>query len=35
VDTPDDNPTTFGQVTAEGGTYASDRQLQFGLRYAF
>jgi hypothetical protein len=37
LDTPDDNPTsgTFGQVTTKGGTYASDRQLQFSLRYAF
>jgi hypothetical protein len=32
-----DNPTsgTFGQVTSKGQTYASDRQLQFSLRYAF
>jgi len=31
------NPTsgTFGQVTSKGQTYASDRQLQFSLRYAF
>jgi hypothetical protein len=31
------NPTsgTFGQVTTKGQTYASDRQLQFSLRYAF
>ena len=37
LDTPDDTPTsgTFGQVTTKGGTYASDRQLQFSLRYAF
>jgi hypothetical protein len=37
LDTPDDNPTsgTFGQVTTKGGTYASDRQLQFSMRYAF
>jgi hypothetical protein len=36
-DTPDHNPTsgTFGQVTTKGGTYASDRQLQFSMRYAF
>jgi hypothetical protein len=36
-DTPDDNPTsgTFGQVTTKGSTYASDRQLQFSMRYAF
>ena len=36
-----DNPTvdptsgSFGRVTAKGNTYASDRQLQFSLRYAF
>jgi hypothetical protein len=31
------NPTsgTFGQVTTKGQTYASERQLQFSLRYAF
>ena len=31
------NPTsgTFGQVTTKGQTYASDRQLQFSLRYGF
>jgi hypothetical protein len=36
-DNADANPTsgTFGQVTTKGGTYASDRQLQFSLRYAF
>jgi hypothetical protein len=36
-DNADHNPTsgTFGQVTTKGGTYASDRQLQFSLRYAF
>jgi hypothetical protein len=37
LDTPDTNPTsgTFGQVTQKGNTYASDRQFQFSLRYAF
>jgi hypothetical protein len=36
-DNPDNNPTsrTFGQVTAKGNTYSSERQLQFSLRYAF
>jgi hypothetical protein len=36
-DNADANPTsgTFGQVTTKGGTYASERQLQFSLRYAF
>lgn len=36
-DNPDTTPTsgTFGQVTAKGNTYASDRQFQFSLRYAF
>jgi hypothetical protein len=36
-DNVDANPTsgTFGQVTTKGGTYASNRQLQFSLRYAF
>lgn len=31
------NPTSgsFGQITSKGQTYASDRQLQFSLRYAF
>nr|WP_255551238.1 TonB-dependent receptor [Granulicella sp. dw_53] len=34
---PDVNPTsgTFGRVTQKGTTYASERQLQFSLRYAF
>lgn len=34
---PDTNPTssTFGKVTTKGSTYASDRQLQFSLRYQF
>ena len=37
LDTPQDNPysSTFGQVTTKGQTYASDRQFQFSLRYAF
>jgi hypothetical protein len=37
LDTPDTNPTsgTFGEVTQKGNTYASDRQFQFSLRYAF
>ena len=36
-DNSDSNPTsgTFGQVTTKGGTYASERQMQFSLRYAF
>ncbi len=36
-DNADNNPTsgTFGQVTTKGQTYASDRELQFSLRYAF
>ncbi len=37
LNNPDTNPTssTFGQVTQKGGTYASERQYQFSLRYAF
>jgi Carboxypeptidase regulatory-like domain/TonB-dependent Receptor Plug Domain len=37
LDNPDNSPTssTFGRVTAKGNTYASDRQYQFSLRYAF
>ncbi len=37
LDTPATNPTsgTFGEVTAKGNTYASDRQYQFSLRYQF
>jgi len=37
LDNPDTGPTssTFGQVNSKGGTYASDRQMQFSLRYAF
>jgi len=36
-DNPDVSPTssTFGKVTNKGNTYASERQLQFSLRYAF
>ena len=36
-DNPDVNPTssTFGKVTTKGTTYASERQFQFSLRYAF
>jgi len=37
LDDPIVNPTsaTFGRVTSKGTTYASERQLQFSLRYAF
>jgi hypothetical protein len=37
LDNPDVSPTsnTFGRVTAKGNTYASERQFQFSLRYAF
>ena len=37
LDNPDTGPTskTFGQVTSKGGTYSSERQYQFSLRYAF
>lgn len=37
LDNPDVGPTssTFGQVTGKGNTYASERQFQFSLRYAF
>jgi hypothetical protein len=37
LDNPNTNPTssTFGKVTGKGATYASDRQLQFSLRYEF
>lgn len=37
LDTPDINPDsgTFGRVTTKGQTYASDRQLQFSMRYEF
>jgi hypothetical protein len=37
LDNPDINPTsaTFGRVNGKGTTYASERQLQFSLRYAF
>jgi hypothetical protein len=36
-DAPDSNPTsaTFGQITSKGNTYASDREMQFSLRYEF
>ncbi|WP_317891023.1 TonB-dependent receptor [Edaphobacter bradus] len=36
-DNPDVSPTsnTFGRVTQKGNTYASERQFQFSLRYAF
>jgi hypothetical protein len=36
-DNPDVGPTnsTFGKVTNKGTTYASERQYQFSLRYAF
>jgi hypothetical protein len=37
LDNPDVGPTnsTFGRVTGKGNTYASERQFQFSLRYAF
>jgi hypothetical protein len=37
LDNPDVGPTssTFGRVTSKGNTYASERQFQFSLRYAF
>jgi hypothetical protein len=37
LDNADVNPTsaTFGQVIGKGNTYASERQFQFSLRYAF
>lgn len=37
LDNPDVGPTsgTFGRVNAKGNTYASERQLQFSLRYEF
>jgi hypothetical protein len=37
LDNPDTGPTsgTFGRVNSKGGTYASERQFQFSLRYAF
>ncbi len=36
-DPPNSDPTsaTFGEVTTKGNTYASDREMQFSLRYAF
>ena len=37
LDNPVTSPTDakFGRVTGKGGTYSSERQLQFSLRYAF
>ncbi len=38
LDNPNTNPTStsnFGKVTGKAQTYASDRQLQFSLRYQF
>lgn len=37
LDNPDMNPTsgTFGRINGKGGTYSSERQYQFSLRYAF
>ena len=37
LDNPDTGPTsgTFGRVNAKGNTYASERQMQFSLRYEF
>ena len=37
LDNPNTTPTssTFGKVTGKGNTYASDRQMQFSLRYEF
>jgi hypothetical protein len=37
LDNPDVSPTssTFGRVLGKGNTYASERQFQFSLRYAF
>ncbi|KAA6458654.1 hypothetical protein DYQ86_19050 [Acidobacteria bacterium AB60] len=37
LDNPTTNPTsgTKGEVTGKGSTYASDRQMQFSLRYEF
>jgi hypothetical protein len=36
-DTPGQTPgtSTFGEITTKGQTYASDREMQFSLRYAF
>ncbi len=36
-DTPGETPgsSTFGEITTKGGTYSSDREMQFSLRYAF
>ena len=37
LDNPNTSPTSgnFGRITQKGGTYASERQFQFSLRYAF
>jgi hypothetical protein len=37
LDVPNTTPTSsiFGKVTTKGGTYASERQMQFSLRYQF
>ena len=37
LDTPNQDPTSslFGEVTTKGQTYASDREMQFSLRYEF
>jgi len=37
LNNPETNPTSgnFGRVTGKGVTYASERQMQFSLRYAF
>lgn len=36
-DTPNTSPTSslFGQITTKGNSYASDREMQFSLRYEF
>ncbi len=36
-DTPNETPgsATFGEITTKGSTYASDREMQFSLRYEF
>ncbi len=36
-DTPNTSPTSslFGEITTKGQTYASDREMQFSLRYEF
>jgi hypothetical protein len=37
LDNPNGSPTSgnFGRVTQKGGTFSSERQFQFSLRYAF